>query len=143
MKFPCVTYTTVISVESWSIELRAYKADVAIDMIKFKSGIFPSLEILSPKDNEILTLLLLLLISVGYKSSNKQSSSHNRGYNKPNYSWMHCRHLDCLFVKKAAKNWVPKRNPSHPSSVNYLGKGELGGAAKRRGKYPPTTSHRH
>ena len=92
-------------------------------MIKFKSGIFPSLEILSPKDNEILTLLLLLLISVGYKSSNKQSSSHNRGYNKPNYSWMHCRHLDCLSVRKAAKNWVIKQNPSHSSSVHYLGRG--------------------
>ena len=124
-------------------------------MIKFKSGIFPSLEILSPKDNEILTLLLLLLISVGYKSSNKQSSSHNRGYNKPNYSWMHCRHLDCLSVRKAAKNWVIKQNPSHSSSVHYLGRGvrRAGGrdgsslvvtiteAAKQRGKYPPTTSH--
>lgn len=97
------------------------KADVAIDMITFKSGIFPTLEILSHKDNEILTLLLLLLISVGYKSSNKQSSSHNRGYNKPNYSWIHCRHLDSLFVKKAAKNWVLKQSPSQSSSFHYLG----------------------
>jgi len=131
MKFPCVTYTTVISVESWSIEFkRAYKADVSIYMIKFKSGIFPSIEILSPKDNEILTLLLLLLISVGYKSSNKQSSSHNRGYNKPNYSWMHCRHLDCLSVKKAAKNWVIEQNPSHSSSVHYLGRSARRGGGR-------------
>ena len=106
-------------------------------MIKFKSGIFPSLEILSPKDNEILTLLLLLLISVGYKSSNKQSSSQNRGYNKPNYSWMHCRHLDCLSVKKAAKNWVMNQNPSHSSSVHYLGRGAIKGAKiARRGGWP-------
>ena len=90
-------------------------------MITFKSGIFPTLEILSHKDNEILTLLLLLLISVGYKSSNKQSSSHNRGYNKPNYSWIHCRHLDGLSVKKAAKNWVLKQSPSQSSSFHYLG----------------------